>query len=45
MACNNHQECQQNCQTQNNCGTQGNGFVFIVVLYILLAIILSSFVR
>jgi len=43
--CNHQQECQQTCQTQTNSGIQGNGFVFIVVLYILLAIILSSFVR
>lgn len=33
--------CNSTCNTPNNCGT-GNGFLIIVVLYILLAIILGS---
>jgi uncharacterized protein (TIGR01732 family) len=30
------------CQENNTCGRGSNGFVFIIVLYILLAIILGS---
>jgi len=43
--CNSHQEtCSQTCQSQCNSGSQGNGYLCIVVLYILLAIILSSLI-
>ena len=40
MACQSN-ECNNTCQQQR---TGGNSFVFIVVLYILLAIIIGSFV-
>ncbi|MBD9085394.1 sporulation protein YjcZ [bacterium] len=44
MSCpNSNNECKQNNQCSSNRGS-GNGFVCIIVLYILLAIILGSFV-
>ena len=36
--------CTNTCSQTNCAPTQGRGFVTIIVLYILLAIILSSFV-
>lgn len=45
MSCpNTNNECKQNNQCQCNERRCGNGFVCIIVLYILLAIIIGSFV-
>ncbi len=49
MSCpNSNSECKQTtqCNNQSSCGGYGyNGYVCIIVLYILLAIILGAFVR